>query len=245
MIWNYRGYADPDEARHLSRELGKPFKYGQFLIARGMRDLKDIRKFTSPDLGELPPPETMPGMKAAIREFLKARAENKTVAISGDYDVDGLTATAVLTKILASLGYEVINHIPNRLEDGYGLSPKAVENLHRLGAGLLVTVDCGVSDIDAVRAANRLSLPVVVTDHHRLPPELPPAAAIVNPHLGGGWENSPLAGVGVAFMLAWALQRELFLKGLVKSVDPPVKDYLALVALGTIADMAPLVGANR
>jgi single-stranded-DNA-specific exonuclease len=187
----------------------------------------------------------MPGMKEAVEEFLKAREEKRTVAISGDYDVDGLTATAVLTKILTSLGFKVISRIPNRLADGYGLNPKAVEELFSLGAGLLVTVDCGISDMEAILTANRLGLPVIITDHHNLPPSLPPAKAIINPHLGGGWENSPLAGVGVAFMLAWALCRSFKKRGFFGSDAPPLEENLALVALGTIADMAPLLGANR
>ncbi|MDR1079932.1 MAG: DHH family phosphoesterase, partial [Deltaproteobacteria bacterium] len=113
------------------------------------------------------------------------------------------------------------------------------------GAGLLVTVDCGVSDVEAVETANTIGLPVVVTDHHQLPPVLPPAEAILNPHLGGGWERSPMAGVGVAFMLAWAVQRALKFKGICPEMRPPLVEHLALVALGTIADLAPLTGVNR
>jgi single-stranded-DNA-specific exonuclease len=245
MIWNFRENINPEEARDLSKLLGKPVKYAEFLLGRGLRTQKDIQFFTSAKLKSLPFPETMPGMRDAVEEFLKAREEKRIIAISGDYDVDGLTATAVLTKILKSLGYEVISHIPNRLADGYGLNPKAVEELFALGAGLLVTVDCGVSDMEAILTANKLGLPVIVTDHHNLPPTLPPAKAIINPHLGGGWENSPLAGVGVAFMLAWALRRAFIKRGYCESLPDPLLETLALVALGTIADMAPLIGTNR
>ncbi|MDR2460108.1 MAG: single-stranded-DNA-specific exonuclease RecJ [Deltaproteobacteria bacterium] len=245
MIWNFRKPQEREEVRQLARSLGKPMKYAQFLLGRGLNNLDAIEDFTKSNLKTLPLPETMPGMIKAVKLFLDARQTGKLVAISGDYDVDGLTATAVLTRILNSLDFKVTSHIPNRLEDGYGLSSQAVEELHQKGAGLLVTVDCGVSDFEAILTANRLGLPVVITDHHEIPPILPPADAIINPHLGGGWESYPLAGVGVAFMLAWAILRALQLKGLYPQLDPPLVDNLALVALGTIADMSPMIGTNR
>ncbi|MDR3153514.1 MAG: single-stranded-DNA-specific exonuclease RecJ [Deltaproteobacteria bacterium] len=245
MIWKYREEVDRAAARELAGSLGKPVKYAQFLLGRGFRSREEIREFVAPELRRLPLPETMPNMRKAVECFLAARERGDTVAVAGDYDADGLTATAILVRVLGALGYKVITRIPNRLRDGYGLSAKAVEGLHAKGARLLVTVDCGVSDLEAVVAANRLGLPVVVTDHHRLPPQLPPAAAIVNPHLGGGWERSPMAGVGVAFMLAWAVQRALRFKGVQVDMNPPLVENLALVALGTVADMAPLTGVNR
>jgi single-stranded-DNA-specific exonuclease len=245
MIWKYRKNIDPDIAMKLSRELAKPTKFCQFLLNRGFRTSEEIKAFTAASLKSLPLPETMPGMDSAVRLFMEARDRGDTVAIFGDYDADGLTATAVLTRTLSSLGYKVISRIPNRLHDGYGLSPQAVQDLHEKGAGLLVTVDCGVSDLEAITLANTLGLPVVITDHHQIPPTLPPAQAIINPHLGGGWEVSPLAGVGVAFMLAWAVQRGLKARGIAADVKPPLVESLALVALGTIADLAPLTGVNR
>jgi single-stranded-DNA-specific exonuclease len=192
-------------------------------------------------------PEQMPGMNEAVEAFIRARRNGDTVAVYGDYDADGLTATAVLMRILTSLGYKVVCRIPDRLTDGYGLNPAAVEELYNSGARLLVTVDCGVSDMEAILLANKLGLPVVVTDHHQIPPVLPPAQAIINPHLGKGWEVSPMAGVGVAFMLAWAVFRALVHRGEVeeRELKPQLVESLSLVALGTIADMAPLTGVNR
>jgi single-stranded-DNA-specific exonuclease len=245
MIWKYREAVDADEARELAQTLGKPFKYTQFLLGRGLSSLPEIRHFIGGELKTLPLPETMPGMREAVSLFLAAREKGSIIGVAGDFDADGLTATAVLVKILKPLGFEVKCHIPNRLAEGYGLSVKAVEALHAEGVRLLVTVDCGVSDIEAIQAANRLDLPVVITDHHQLPPTLPAAQAIINPHLGGGWEESPLAGVGVAFMLGWAVQRAFKYQGLVGDVSPPLVECLSLVALGTIADMAPLTGVNR
>jgi single-stranded-DNA-specific exonuclease len=245
MLWKYRTGARLDEARKLSRELGKPLKYCELLLNRGFRGPEEIESLTRGGLKNVPLPETMPGVRDAVRLFLNARQKGDAVGIFGDYDADGLTATAALTRVLVPLGYSVVSRIPNRLSDGYGLSPEGVRDLHDRGARLLVTVDCGVSDLEAVRAANSLNLPVVVTDHHRLPPVLPPAQAIINPHLGSGFEAAPLAGVGVAFMLAWAVQRALKAQGLAEAASLKLEENLALVALGTIADMAPLTGLNR
>ncbi|MDR2340694.1 MAG: single-stranded-DNA-specific exonuclease RecJ [Deltaproteobacteria bacterium] len=244
MLWRHRARPRRDEALRLSRELGKPLKFCEFLLARGISDSADAIRFAKADLKGLPLPETMPGMKDAVGLLLRARDNGDVVAIHGDYDADGLTATALLARALGSFGYRTINHVPDRLSEGYGLSEEAVRSIRGRGAGLLVTVDCGVSDMGAVLLANELGLPVLVTDHHRIPPRLPPAQAIINPHLGGGFAESPMAGVGVAFMLAWALQRALKARG-VEPSGPPLVESLALVALGTIADLVPLTGINR
>ncbi|MDR2351683.1 MAG: single-stranded-DNA-specific exonuclease RecJ [Deltaproteobacteria bacterium] len=245
MIWNYRQPVDLEEARKFALILEKPMKYIQFLQGRGYQSLQDIKDFREADLKSLPAPESLPGMQEAVSYFLQAYSRHDTIAIFGDYDADGLTSTALLTITLESLGFKVISQIPNRLSDGYGLNSAAVRNLHSKGAGLLVTVDCGVSDWEAVTTANELKFPVIITDHHQIPPILPPAQAIINPHLGGGWETHPLAGVGVAFMLAWAIVRAFKYHNLCQKLEPPLVETLALVALGTIADLAPLTGTNR
>ncbi|MDR1577209.1 MAG: single-stranded-DNA-specific exonuclease RecJ [Deltaproteobacteria bacterium] len=242
MNWKYRPI-DPVLARSLAQGLGQPYKCGEFLTARGFGLVSEVREFVTGDLKNLPAPETMPGLNAAVALLLEARKENRLIAIAGDYDVDGLTSTALLRRVLTDFGYQVITRVPNRLSEGYGLSTLAVSELIAQGAGLLVTVDCGVSDWAAIDLAAQKGLPVVVTDHHQLPPKLPKAKAIINPHLGGGWEKNPLAGVGVAFMLAWGLTKALKKEGLTLSV--PLVENLALVALGTIADLVPLKGVNR
>ncbi|MDR1545600.1 MAG: single-stranded-DNA-specific exonuclease RecJ [Deltaproteobacteria bacterium] len=225
-------------------KLDRPVKFGQFLSARGFKSAAEFEAFRDADLKSLPLPETMPGMERAVALLLEARRAGRPVGVVGDYDVDGLTAAALLKRVLEGLGFVVVVRIPHRLEEGYGLSVKAVTDLAARGVGLLITVDCGVSDVEAVAEAVRLGLEVVVTDHHRLPPELPKAAAILNPHLGGGWEERPLAGVGVAFMLAWAVRQACLNAGLCREA-PSLVENLALVALGTIADLAPLTGPNR
>ncbi|MDR1298325.1 MAG: single-stranded-DNA-specific exonuclease RecJ [Deltaproteobacteria bacterium] len=245
MNWRVRQYP-PETAGALALELGYPDKMGRFLAARGFRDASEARSFLDMSLRDLPGPETMPGMPEAVALLLEARQKGATVAVSGDYDADGLTATALLKRVLEPLGLRIITRIPNRLVEGYGLSPNAVRELHGLGATYLVTVDSGVSDVEAVLLAAQLGMKVVVTDHHQLPPELPEAAAIVNPHLGGGWESAPLAGVGVAFMLAWALRNAcLKADGRRDESGGSLVGQLALVALGTVADLAPLRGPNR
>ncbi|MDR0549464.1 MAG: single-stranded-DNA-specific exonuclease RecJ [Deltaproteobacteria bacterium] len=243
MIWKYRPI-NKTLALELATSLGQPYKYGEFLTARGFESPTEVSKFLTQDLSSLPSPETMPGLLKATELLLWARRENKIVAIAGDYDVDGLTATALLTRVLTAYGLKVISRVPNRLTEGYGLSSLAVSELVAKGAGLLVTVDCGVSDKEAVETANRAGLPVVITDHHQLPPVLPEAVSILNPHLGGGWEKDPLAGVGVAFILAWGLKMALKKEGL-EFPNFSLVENLALVALGSIADLAPLKGPNR
>lgn len=229
-------------ARSLAESLDLPLKVGAFLAGRGFVDHSAVRKFRDTAMKDLPGPETMPGMDQAVELLLEARRQGALVAVSGDYDADGLTASALLKRVLEPLGFSVVVRIPNRLTEGYGLSVAAVKELFDKGAKYLVTVDSGVSDSEAVMEALNLGLKVIITDHHQLPPTLPKAAAIVNPHLGGGWEKAPLAGVGVAFMLAWAVRRAC------PDVDRQavnLVEHLSLVALGTIADLAPLVGPNR
>ncbi|MDR1079505.1 MAG: DHH family phosphoesterase, partial [Deltaproteobacteria bacterium] len=170
MIWKHRGEADRGRAQEIAGALGKPLHYAQFLLGRGFSSRAEIRSFVAPELRNLPLPETMPNMIRAVEVFMRARERGDIVAVAGDFDADGLTATAVLARILGALGFKVITRIPNRFSDGYGLSSGIVEGLKARGAGLLVTVDCGVSDVEAVETANTIGLPVVVTDHHQLPP---------------------------------------------------------------------------
>jgi single-stranded-DNA-specific exonuclease len=226
----------------MAEGLSVPLKMGEFLAARGFGGSAEASAFLETSLRDLPGPETMPGMDGAVELLLAARREGATVAISGDFDADGLTATALLKRVLEPLGFRILTRIPHRLIEGYGLSADAVRELHGLGAGYLITGDCGVSDVEAVVAADSLGMKVIITDHHHLPTSLPKAAAIINPHLGGGWESAPLAGVGVAFMLAWALRKALRDEA---GGGPQLVDQLALVALGTVADLAPLLGPNR
>ncbi len=187
-------------------------------------------------------PFLLPGVNEAVARIRRAIEEGQSICVYGDYDVDGVTATALLVRVLEKLGAKVDCFIPNRFSDGYGLHLDCIQELKaKHNPALLVSVDCGVRSVDEVRASAELGLAWVITDHHSLGAELPPATAVVHPHLGD-YANRNLAGVGVAFKLAQALldavpqpkgEDVAFLDGLLK-----------LVAIGTIADMMPLQGEN-
>ena len=178
-------------------------------------------------------------MHQAVTRIYQALLSGENIAIYGDYDVDGITATALLVQGLSILGSKAIPYIPHRLTEGYGLTTTALENLQQQGISLVITVDCGITSIAEVKRARRKGLDLVITDHHTPLPEIPPAVAIVNPRLPDSTYPSPeLSGVGVAFKLLQALFGSL-------GKDDQADKLLDLVALGTIADMSPLVGENR
>ncbi|GAG84345.1 unnamed protein product, partial [marine sediment metagenome] len=163
----------------------------------------------------------------------------ENIAIYGDFDADGITATALLVQGLSSVGGKVIPYIPHRLTEGYGLKTAALENLHRQGISLVITVDCGITALAEVKRANRLGLDIIVTDHHTPLPEIPPAIAIINPkRADSSYPFSELTGAGVAIKLLQAL-----FQGIGK--EEQLDELMDLAALGTVADMAPLAGENR
>lgn len=245
MIWRFRDI-NPDRARQLAADLGQPLKVGEFLTARKFRAADEVKQFIRADLKTLPAPMTMTDMDKAVARLISARRNDELVAVCGDYDADGLTAAALLTRGFSDLGLRTVTRVPNRLTDGYGLKPNIVLELAEQGVSLIVTVDNGISDHTAITAAAGAGVEVIITDHHHLPPELPPALAIINPHRDAIWEESPPAGVGVAFMLLSALKRGYLEDGLLEAGGgPPLMEYLALVAIGTIADLVPLTGPNR
>lgn len=245
MIWRFRDI-DRERAERLAHELGQPLKVGEFLAARGFREPQEVRSFIRAELKNLPGPMTLTDMDKAVERLMAARRRDELVAVCGDYDADGLTAAALLTRGLGELGHRTLTRIPNRLTDGYGLKPETVLELAGSGAGVIITVDNGISDAEAVAAAVGAGVDVIITDHHHLPPELPPALAVIDPHRDPIWRDSPPAGVGVAFLMLAALKKSYGQAGLLgEGEGPPLMDYLPLVAIGTIADMAPLLGPNR
>ena len=245
MIWRFRDI-DAHRAERLARELGQPLKVGEFLAARGFREAPEVRSFIRAELKNLPAPLSLTDMDKAVDRLMTARRRDELVAVCGDYDADGLTAAALLTLGLRELGHRTLTRIPNRLTDGYGLKPGPVLELAESGAKIIITVDNGISDREAVEAAVKAGVDVIITDHHHLPPEMPPAVAIINPHRDAVWRDSPPAGVGVAFLLLAALKKSYSQAGLLgEGEGPALMDYLPLVAIGTIADMVPLLGPNR
>ena len=236
----------PEQVKELSARHGLPPLVARLLVNRGLNGVEEIEAFLDPSLERLYPPFGLPDLEKAATRLGQAVRRGEPVAVYGDYDADGVTATAVLHQLFTELGLTCSNYIPNRLKEGYGLK---VEGLKELApkAQLVVTVDCGVSDAEAVAWATGQGLEVIVTDHHEIPPELPPALAVVNPKRGGAaYPFGDLAGVGVALLLALGVRAELRSEGwFAKHKEPNLKSYLDLVALGTAADVVPILGENR
>lgn len=239
---------DAERAARLADALGLHPLAARVLAGRGLAGPAEAEAFLAAKLADLPDPFTMKGMDAAVARVVRAVEEGERLALYGDYDVDGVTSTALLAGFLRACGADVLTYVPHRLVEGYGLNGAAVEKLAADGARLLVTLDCGITSAPEVRAAAALGVDAVVVDHHTVPVELPQAAAILNPHQPGcAYPSKDLAAVGVTFALAMALRRALRERGRfgASRPEPNLKEALDLVALGTVADVVPLVGANR
>ncbi len=215
-------------------------------IILASRGVDDTEKFLNPSIKEyMPNPSVLMGIDDAARIVADAVQNNDKIAIYGDYDVDGITSTAIFVKYLRTLGADVIWHLPTREGEGYGLNNDAVDEIYNAGVKLLVTVDCGISGVDEVAHARNLGMRVVVTDHHSPDVVIPDADAVVNPKRVDDTSGlTYLAGVGVAFLTLVAINRELKSRG--AGLDnAELMNYMDLVALGTICDTMPLVGLNR
>ena len=222
------------------------------LASRGIVSDADIASFLSPSIKEyMPDPYVLKDIDVAAKIIADAIQNHKKIAIYGDYDVDGITSTAVFVKYLRALGINVVWHLPTREGEGYGLNNDAITEIVNDNVDLMITVDCGISGIDEVKFAKNAGLMVVVTDHHSPDTTIPSADAVVNPkRLDDASELSYLAGVGVAFLTVVAVNRELKNRNLDADLLEKVKkenllNYMDLVALGTICDTMPLVGLNR
>jgi single-stranded-DNA-specific exonuclease len=218
---------------------------GQILCSRGITDSDEVRKFLNPTIKEyMPDPFVLTDMDVAVRVAVDAIMARKKIAVFGDYDVDGITSTAIVVGFLRAIGCDVIWHLPDRENEGYGLNLDAIQDFAKQGAGLLVSVDCGISGVAEVARAKELGMNVIITDHHSPDKTLPDADAVVNPKRADDTSGlNYLAGVGVAFMFLVALNRELRSHQQTANID--LLNYLDLVALGTICDTMPLVGLNR
>lgn len=211
----------------------------QLLYNRGLTDPAEIEPFLAADERLLNDPFLLPDMDKAIDRVYRALLSGESIAIYGDFDADGITATVLLAQGLSSLGGRATPYIPRRVEEGYGLNHAALENLHEKGVSLVITVDCGISSTQEVERAQQIGLDIVITDHHTVPPQIPQAIAVVDPKRADSRYPFPkLAGVGMAFKLFQALVNSLGKQSNLETV-------LDLVALGTVADMEPLLGENR
>jgi len=231
----------------LTRRLGISPLTAQILINRGITSAEDGRSFLSPDLTDLHDPGLLPDMDSAVKTIVRHLKTGSPILLYGDYDVDGISSLALLKQFLHLAGTEVRTYIPSRADEGYGVHSDAIRQFHQEGIKLIITVDCGVASHAEITEANSLGMDVVVTDHHEPGPVRPPAAAVVDPKLEHStYPCKELAGVGVAFKLAWALARELSGSDRVRPVFKEfLLDAMALVALGTIADVVPLLNENR
>jgi single-stranded-DNA-specific exonuclease len=241
--WQIAPHLTPEADRSL-KDFQQPLR--QILFNRGYATPSSALNF----LSATPPPNSEPtnllGMELAISRLESAISHGEKIAIYGDYDVDGVTATALLVQVLSLLGTQVEGYIPNRFDEGYGLNNKALDNLHERGIGLVVTVDCGIRSLEEANHARELGLDLIITDHHHPADELPQAIAVINPKQPGDtYPNKDLAGVGLAFKLAKALIESLETSGQLKNITIEDADLLDLVALGTVADLAPLIDENR
>lgn len=216
------------------------------LRGRGIETDADIKSFLNPSIKEyMPDPSVLMDMDRAVQVIAEAVQSNQKIAIYGDYDVDGITSTAIMVKYLRAVGADVLWHLPTREGEGYGLNNQAIDEIVAQGANLLITVDCGISGVGEVEYARKLGLRVVVTDHHSPDNLLPDADAVVNPKRVDDVSGlTYLAGVGVAFLTLVALNRELKNRGMGLD-NSELMNYMDLVSLGTICDTMPLVGLNR
>ena len=211
----------------------------QLFYNRGLTEPSQLESFLAADESLSGDPNLLPDMHQAVARLYRALLSNENIAIYGDFDADGITSTALLVQGLSLLNCKATPYIPHRLTEGYGLKTVALENLKRQGISLVVTVDCGITALAEVKRARRLGLDIIITDHHIPAGEIPPAKAVVNPKLPGSkYPFSELAGVGVALKLLQAL-----FWGLGK--EQQLDKLSDLVAIGTVADMVPLLGENR
>ena len=240
---------DCDEAQRdaLAHALGVSPLVARVLVNRGLDTPEEARRFLSPELSSLHEPSLLPDIDRAVERIRRAIASRETILLYGDYDADGVTAVALLLLLFRHLGVEPELYIPHRVDEGYGLHLEAVEAASAKGVGLIVTVDCGVSAAAEVERAQELGIDVIVTDHHEPGRHVPRACAVVNPKLTGClYPFRGLAGVGVAFKLAWALAQSYSPgKRVTEDFRQFLLDAMGLVALGTVADVVPLTGENR
>jgi len=231
-----------DFLEYLSRKASISTTFAQILINRGLKDIDSIRDFFSPSIENLHDPFLMPDMEKAVERIKSASNRKETILICGDYDVDGITSTALMVSVLRTLGLNAHYHIPDRFTEGYGLSKEGIQKAQSLGAGLIITVDCGISSIEVISEAVSTGIDVIITDHHEPPKKLPQAMAVINPRrIDSEYPFKYLAGVGVAYKLAQAL----FQNTGHRAQNIELENFLGLVTLGTIADSTPLIGENR
>lgn len=246
LRWNLRAH-DARLIQEIERHSNVSPVVAQLLSLRGITRPADVSRFLETKMTGLRPPQDLPGVTAAVEIIFAAIEAKQKIFVYGDYDADGMTSTAILYLCLQLLGADVSYFVPNRLDDGYGLSSENLSKLQQRGAELIVTVDCGIASVAEVEHANAIGLPIIITDHHHVGNIIPSAAAIVHPGLPEDPYPFPgLCGAGVAFKLAWALcQRKSGSPKLPESLRNFLFRATSLAAIGTVCDVVPLLDENR
>ena len=238
LLWQHLP-CDDERSAALAAALNLHPTIARLLCMRGFGEAEIASRFLNPSLDHLHDPFRLADMDKAIPRLERAIAQREKIAIHGDYDVDGITSTVILRRALEMLGGNVVHFLPERMRDGYGLQPATIERLHADGVGLIVSVDCGIRAAEAARRARDLGVDLIITDHHEPEETLPDAVAVINPKRADcSYPDKYLAGVGVALKVVQALcaraQKSKWLPAFVK-----------VAAIGTLADVVPLVGENR
>jgi single-stranded-DNA-specific exonuclease len=237
-IWDEQA-CDETAVKQLAAALKLDPLVARVLCLRGLTQPDDAARFLHPSLAHLHDPFALAGMREAVDRTLAAIARHEQVAIHGDYDVDGITSTVILRRALELLGANVAHFIPDRFRDGYGLQPATIEQLHAQGVSLIISVDCGIKGHEAGRRARELGLDLIITDHHEPGVDLPPALAVINPKRHDcAYPDKHLAGVGVALKFVQALCGRT-------GHDAWLPAFVKVAAIGTLADVVPLLGENR
>ncbi|MFT7489408.1 MAG: single-stranded-DNA-specific exonuclease, partial [Candidatus Promineifilaceae bacterium] len=238
--------ADAGVSMHLALALQLPLSLATLLVSRGYEDTEETSRFLNPRLSDLSDPFLLPDAEVAGKRLWLAIERQERVCVFGDYDVDGVCSSALLVDVFRELGLAVETFVPNRLEEGYGLSAAALARCLKTNKpDVLITVDCGTSSVDEVKAARDAGVDVIVTDHHEASDGVADALAVVNPKLGDFEPAKTLAGVGVAFKLCHAMVKLGLQEKREVVTRTDLRRHLDLVAIGTIADIVPLVGENR
>jgi single-stranded-DNA-specific exonuclease len=239
--------AEPALVERLAREINIPAPVAAILVNRGIVEPDEALRFLSPSLASIHDPFLLLGMDKGVSRLSSALEKGETVCVYGDYDVDGITAVALLIDFFRRIGLSCFYHIPLRLEAGYGLSEDGINSIAARGARVIITVDCGITSVVEAELCASLGIDLIVTDHHMPGATIPAAFAVINPlQPGCPFPFKYLAGVGVAFFLMMALRSRLRKEGhFAARSEPNLREYLDLVALGTVADIVPLLDENR
>ena len=239
-VWQVAAEPDYHQVDEMAQKLRLPNTIVKILLNRGLTSIEKVEKFINPSFTDLKDPFLLPQMTKGVERIVEALRQNERMMVYGDYDVDGITAAGLMFLVLNKLGAQVSYYLPNRLVEGYGISEDGLAEAVSQGVKLIISVDTGVTAVEEVERARELGIDIIVTDHHEPGPTLPDAIAIINPKIqpeeDGGHE---LSGVGVAFKVAQALYRRL------NQPETELEEHLDLVALGTSADIVPLIGENR